>query len=434
MEILILGPLEVRTGGRAVPLGGVKPRGLLAFLLLRAGEPVSADRLAVALWGEDAPTSAPTTVQVYVSRLRTALGVDGILDTTRAGYRVRVRPGELDADRFGRLVEDARRMLADRHPDRAGALLEEALTLWRGPPLAELAALPFAPAEIARLEEERLAAIELRMQAGLEAGRHAELVSLLGQLTRAHPWRERLHAQLMLALYRSGRQADALAAYRAAREVLVGQLGIEPGDELAELHGKILAHDPELALPTRPAAGVGMPAPPNPTIGRERELQTIVERLGSARLLTRPGGVGKTRLAIEAAGAAESLFADGAQFASLAALQHSDDVPMTLVGAVGAVVLAGESAEQAVVRHLSRRHVLLVLDNCEHLLAIAPFVARLLESCPAVAVLATSREPLELQAEERFPVAALAGDRAAALFAWTGCRSRSNSPRRGARC
>jgi predicted ATPase/DNA-binding SARP family transcriptional activator len=427
MEFSVLGPLEVRADGRALPLGGVKPRGLLAFLLLHADEPVSADRLALALWGEDAPAGAPNTVQVYVSRLRSALGDNGVLATTPAGYRARVRPDELDADRFARLVTDGRRILTDRQPDRAVALLEEALALWRGPPLAELASLPFAAAEIARLEEQRLEAVELRMQAALEAGRHAELVAELRPLVRAHPWRERLHAHLMLALYRSGRQADALDAYREARGVLVGELGIEPGEELTELHSRILAHDPELAAPMREGFVGGLPVPPNATIGREEELEAIVERLGSARLLTLtgPGGVGKTRLAVEAARAVGSGFPDGALFVPLAALQRSDDVPMTLVGAIGAVLLDGESPERAVRRHLARRQALLVLDNCEHLLAIAPFVARILESCPRVTVLATSREPLALQAEQRVPVSPLPGDGAAALFA---ARARAHDP------
>ena len=252
MEFSVLGPLEVRAGGRAVSLGGAKPRGVLAFLLLHAGEPVSADRLALALWGDEASASTGQTVQVYVSRLRRALGADCGLLTTPAGYLMRVDDGELDLDRFERLVADGRRALAEDAPERAAAVLDEALSLWRGPPLGDLGSLPFAAHELARLEEQRLEAVELSMQAGLAAGRHAELVPDLRQLAREHPWREQLHAHLMLALYRSGRQADALEAYRRAREVLVEELGIEPGAELAELHAQILAHDPVLAAPAPP--------------------------------------------------------------------------------------------------------------------------------------------------------------------------------------
>src|SRR5215217_2300367 len=226
MRFSILGPLEVRAGDRAVALGGVKPRALLAVLALHANEPVSAERLAVALWGEDAPPGAVKTVQVHVSRLRKALGDPDVLTTTPAGYRLGVSPGELDVDGFEQLVAAGREALAAGHSEQAAAVLREGLELWRGPPLAEVASLPFAPAEITRLEEQRLEAVELRVEADLAAGRDTELIPELQQLTREHPWREHLHAQLMLALYRSGRQADALEAYRAARQVLVERLWI----------------------------------------------------------------------------------------------------------------------------------------------------------------------------------------------------------------
>src|ERR671932_1714350 len=235
MEFSILGPLEVRAGGRAVALGGTKPRALLAVLLLHANEAVSGERLALALWGEDAPAGAVKTVQVYMSRLRRALGDPDVVTTTGAGYCLRVRPGELDADRFDRLVGQGRDALAAGDAETAGAVLREGLGLWRGAPLAELAGMPFAPPEIARLEEERLAALELRVEADLAAGRHAELVAELGRLTREHPLRERLHAQLMLALYRSGRQAEALEAFQRARRALDSTLGLEPGPALREL-------------------------------------------------------------------------------------------------------------------------------------------------------------------------------------------------------
>src|SRR5215211_2580162 len=427
MEFSVLGSLEVRAGGRPLSLGGAKPRGVLAFLLLHAGEPVSAERLALALWGDEAPASAGRTVQVYVSRLRHALGGDCGLLTTPAGYLMRVDDDELDLDRFERLVADGRRALAEDAPQRAATVLDEALSLWRGPPLGDLGSLPFAADELARLEEQRLEAVELSMQASLAAGRHAELVPELRQLTREHPWREHLHAHLMLALYRSGRQVDALEAYTAARDVFVEELGIEPGAELAELHAQILAHDPALAVTARAGTADGLPAPPNRTIGREPELARIVERLHSVRLLTLtgPGGVGKTRLAVDAARNAGPGFADGARFVTLAAQRRAEDVPMAIVGALGATLLDGESAEQAVQRFLSRRHLLLVVDNCEHVLGIAPFLGRVLESCPGVTVLATSREPLALQAEERRPVPPLPAGEAATLFT---VRARAHDP------
>jgi predicted ATPase/DNA-binding SARP family transcriptional activator len=417
MQVSILGPLEVRAGDRAVALGGVKQRALLAVLALHANEPVSAERLALALWGQDAPPGAVKTVQVHVSRLRKALRDPDVLTTTPAGYRLGVRPGELDLERFDRLVAAGREALTAGRPEQAAAVLREALELWRGPPLAEVASLPFAPPEIARLDEQRLAALELRVEADLAAGRDAELIPELQQLTSEHPWRERLHAQHMLALYRAGRQADALEAYRAARQVLVDGLGIEPGEELAGLHHAILAQDPGLHPPPWQAAEFrdpdrGLPVPPNRTIGRGRELAAVAERLraSSVRLLTLtgPGGVGKTRLAIEAARAAEPDFADRAHFVSLAALQRPEDVPAAIVRALGVVVLSGESAEQAVERFLAGKHLLLVVDNCEHVLGVAPFLGGLLRSCPSVTMLATSREPLALQAEERHPVPPLA--------------------------
>jgi DNA-binding SARP family transcriptional activator len=282
LEFGILGPLEVRADGRTVALGGARPRAVFAVLALNPNQPVSAERLAVALWGEDVPPSAVKTVQVYVARLRKAFGDPAVLVTTPAGYRLRVRPGELDAERFEGLVADGREALAAGRAEQAATELRAALELWRGPPLAELASAPFAPAETARLEEQRLAAVEVRVEADLAAGRHAELIGELQQLTSQHPWRERLHAQLMLALYRSGRQADALEAYRHARGVLIDQLGIEPGGDLHDLHEAILAHAPAIDAPAAPPSSPGaraLPAPPNRTIGRAHELEAIGERL-----------------------------------------------------------------------------------------------------------------------------------------------------------
>ena len=252
MDFGILGPLEARTESGIVALGGAKPRGLLAVLLLHANEPISAERVALALWGDDAPPGAVKAVQVHVSRLRKALGDPDVLVTTSAGYRLRVLPGELDAQRFEVLVGEGRAALATGHAERAAVLVRDALALWRGPALADVASAPFASAEIARLEERRLAAIEVRVEADLAAGRHAELIAELQQLTGEHPWRERLYAHLMRALYRDGRQADALEAYRNARRVLVDQFGIEPGSELRELQQAILAQDPGLDAPRAP--------------------------------------------------------------------------------------------------------------------------------------------------------------------------------------
>ena len=223
------------------------------MFLLHPNEALSSDRLAQALWGEDAPATSLTTVRVHVSRLRRALDGDAeLLTTSPAGYRLRVRPGELDSERFRALVDTARgAMPAD--PDGAGAALREALALWRGPPLADLASASFAQAAIARLEDERLDALELRIEADLALGRHDELVAELQALVDHAPHRERLHAQLMLALYRSGRQTEALEAFRRLRAELVDALGIEPGTETRDLEAAILRHDPALAPPCRAA-------------------------------------------------------------------------------------------------------------------------------------------------------------------------------------
>ncbi len=311
MEFLILGPIAVRGASGDVSLGGNKPRAVLAVLLLHPNQPVSAERLALALWGEDAPGGAVKTVQVHVSRLRKALGDPDILTTTPAGYSLRVRAGELDAERFEGLVEDGRQAMADGQAERAAASLREALALWRGPALAELAHEPFAAAEISRLQEQRLAALALRVEADLAAGRHAEVVGELQTLVVDNPLRERLAAQLMLALYRCGRQTEALEAYAAVRRTLVEEMGIEPGPELRERHQAILRQD--AALHAQPA-DVQLPAaldPSNaqPLVGRDEELGWLLARWQVARnggggglvALAGPRGAGKTRLAAELA-------------------------------------------------------------------------------------------------------------------------------------
>jgi len=426
MEFKVLGPLEVRRDGRVVALGGGKPRAVLAVLLLHSNEPVGPERLAGALWGEDAPPGAVATVRVHVSRLRKALRDDEVLATTAAGYRLRVRPGELDADRFERLLDEGRRALADARAAEAGELLREALGLWRGPALADLAFEPFAQAEIARFEEQRLTALEARIQADLAAGRHAELIAELQRLVAEHPLRERLQGQLMLALYSSGRQADALQAYRHARELLVEQLGIEPGAELRALEQAVLMHDPAIVLaeretatlreaPSTESSGAGrvrVPLPPTPTVGRDAAIADLRAAVGgcSGRLVTvvGTGGVGKTRVAIELARAVGRRWRDGAVFVSLAALDASKHVASTIARELGVTPAPSESVETALIRHLTRRELLLVLDNFEHVLDAAALVADLLATAPDVTVLATSREPLRLRAERLFHLDPLA--------------------------
>jgi DNA-binding SARP family transcriptional activator len=238
LEFLILGPVEARVGGEVLPLGGPKQRALLALLLVDAGRAVSTDRLVDALWGEQPPRTAQTSLQNFVSQLRKVLGAD-VLVTKPPGYLLRIAPDRLDAGRVRTLVDEARRA----PPDERTTKLREALALWRGPPLAEFAFEAFAQPEIARLEELRLAVLEERLDADLEAGRQAEVVGELEALVEEHPLRERFREQLMLALYRSGRQAEALEAFQQGRHVLVGELGIDPSPRLQQLHGAILRQE-----------------------------------------------------------------------------------------------------------------------------------------------------------------------------------------------
>src|SRR5581483_770574 len=252
MEFRVLGPLEAWHGGRKIPLGSRKQRAVLAILLLRANEVVSPDALIDELWGEHAPPSAPHTLQAYISRLRTTLrrsGVDGVLVTRPGGYLLRVGFDELDLHRFDRLVDEGRRALAAGSFDRAADRLHVALQLWRGSPLADLAFEPFARVDAERLEERRLGVLEDRLEAELAGGAHARLVPELEGLVAQHPLRERFREQLMLALYRSGRQADALDAYRDARDYLVDELGLEPSRKLRALERAILEQDDALELP-----------------------------------------------------------------------------------------------------------------------------------------------------------------------------------------
>jgi YVTN family beta-propeller protein len=251
-EFRILGLLEVRENGQPVDVGGGKQRALLAVLLLAAGETVSTDRLIDALWGESPPASGPNSLHAYVSRLRRALGSDRLV-RKRHGYQLVLEPDELDLDRFRRLLASGRELLRAGDAEQAADALAAALALWHGPPLSDFTYEPFAAAAIADLEELRLTALEERIEADLACGRHREVVPQLEVLVRGHPLRERLRAQLMLALYRSGRQAEALETFREGRATLVGELGLEPGPALQELERQILRHDNSLEDRSRSA-------------------------------------------------------------------------------------------------------------------------------------------------------------------------------------
>jgi len=266
----------VREGERLLALGGVKQRSLLAILLLHAGEVVSVDRLIDALWGESPPDDAATALHQHVSRLRKALGAHEVLLTRSPGYVVAPAEGEIDFRRFGALRDTGRRHLEGDAPQEAARALREALSLWRGRPLADLDREPFAAEAVARLDEEWIEAVELRIDADIALGRHAELVGELRTLVRRHPLRERLRGQLMLALYRSGRQAEALAVYADARRTLDEELGLEPGPELRRLQQAILDHDPELER--RRPRRAGPPARRRPALARPRRRHDLGRR------------------------------------------------------------------------------------------------------------------------------------------------------------
>jgi predicted ATPase/DNA-binding SARP family transcriptional activator len=421
IEVKLLGPLEVEVSGEPIRFDGVKQRTLFAVLALHAPEPVSADALLEALWGGEQPSSAVQALQKNISRLRHRLGEGAPVHHRASGYALEIDPEAIDSRRFEELLKRARLALGREEPSQAAADLREALALWRGAPLPEHQYDEFAQREIARLVELRAEAIEERIAAELADGREADLVGELHTLVDEYPLRERLRAQLMIALYRTGRQAEALETMRTARELLVDQLGIEPGPELRRLERMILAHDPEL-MADRPAPVVAtkLPALANETIGREREVAELGELLvrPSVRLVTLvgPGGVGKTRLAMEAGRAVAQRFPGGAVHVNLDGVDDAGVLVAEAAAALGVVASTAAELGERLNRATRGAPTLLVLDGFDRFLEDAGEVGALLASVANLTVLATSRAPLRLTAEHVVRVQPLAVPNAAVLF------------------
>lgn len=416
MEFRVLGPLEVLEAGTPLPLGGPKQRAVLARLLLDAGHPVSTDALAESVWGEDPPEHARATLQVYVANLRRVLDREHLgdddhrrLQRRSAGYVLNLLPGDtLDLRRFRRRSREARLLLAS-DPSSAASLLCSALQAWNGSPFPDLANGAIPPPQVEGLEEERLAALEDRIGADLDSGEGTDLVAELEQLISAHPLRERLHAHRVLALYRAGRQADALAAYRRARELLLGELGIDPGPDLQRLERAVLEQDPTLmSVVPKARAFSTLPETPTRFIGRRDELDDLVSllKVREVRLVTviGPGGTGKTRLSLEVARTQKPEFPDGVFFVALGSVRDSSLVLSTIAAALSVKEVAARPLAELLRDRLDGQRALLVVDNLEHLPAAANHLSGLLAHTRELKLLATSRSALRISAEHEFPL------------------------------
>ncbi|MFG2831842.1 BTAD domain-containing putative transcriptional regulator [Streptomyces sp. NPDC048434] len=444
MRFRILGATEVLDArGQPMPLGGARVRALVVALALRGGRPVAVETLIDEVWAVDAPPQdAPGALQALVGRLRRTLG-KGAVESLPGAYRLVTGPDEVDLQRFERLVADGTRQLQEGDAAAAAETLRAGLALWRGPALADL---PDAAAAAHGPEALRLAALHRRIGADLALGRAEELLPELRQLTADHPLDEPFRAQLMRALHGAGRGADALAAYEQTRQLLVDRLGADPGPELRALHARLLVQhaEPEAAAPASDAAAPAPEAGPrcgnlrarlNSFVGREAELSSLQYALRShrARLitLTGAGGSGKTRLAEQLAGSLAGDHPDGVWIAELAPLDAPEAVPGAVLSALGrrdtAVFAPAMEARKAaehtdpaarIVDHCAPRRLLLVLDNCEHVVGAAAALADLLlRHCPGLTVVATSREPLGVPGEVVRPLETLPPEPAHQLFA-----------------
>jgi predicted ATPase/DNA-binding SARP family transcriptional activator len=435
VQVQFFGEFEVTQGNATVPVRGTKQRALLALLALHRGKPVGVDHLIDVLWSDGQSANPANALQAQIGQLRRTLGAAAIV-TTEAGYALAVGPDDVDAFRFEQLVSKGRRLLEEGDVEQAATMLGQALELRRGEPLAEFAYVGFADAERAHLDELTLVAFEANAEAGLALGRHAALVGELDALCREHPLRERLWELLITALYRAGRQAEALRAFTEIRDRLVDELGIDPGLSLRELEARVLAQDPtlsaaeqvqqrSLAAPSAPTMAGNLRERLSSFVGRDAELEQLKERIRQSRLVTLvgPGGVGKTRLAVEVAASLRHEHRDGAWLVELASVTEPEGVASAVAGALGAAASAmgrpqaPGSTLELVQLHLAGRSLIVVLDNCEHLIDQAAALAEaLVGTVPGLRLMATSREPLGVPGEILVPVAGLAGAAAVDLF------------------
>ncbi|WP_258345252.1 ATP-binding protein [Saccharopolyspora gregorii] len=411
MRVAMLGPFRLRAAdGEPVEVGGRRVRALIARLALDAGRPVPADTLIADLWGAAQPAAAVNALQTLVSRARRATG-DLRLTSTAAGYVLDVAGDDVDVHRFDRLVATGRARLRSGEAAGAADVLREALALWRGDPLVDVADAAFAAPHVARLDEARLGAREDRIEADLRLGRHADLIPELDGLCARHPLRERLIALRLRALHAAGRRADALAAYEAHRSRLADDLGTDPSASLTALRAELLRDEP--APPPAPAAHQALPVRLSSFVGREAEIAQVGAALARSRLVTLfgPGGAGKTRLATEIAA---EITGHRVWFAELAPVRDGGDLTAAVLAALGIretrLLEAPQSHGAArLAEALGAEPAVLVLDNCEHVIEeAAGFAHELLGRRPELRVLATSREPLALPGEELLPVGPLA--------------------------
>ncbi|MDX3864864.1 AfsR/SARP family transcriptional regulator [Streptomyces europaeiscabiei] len=461
----ILGTTQaLQADGTPVPVGGARLRALLTVLALRPGRTVPATTLVDEVWADDPPADAPAALQALVGRLRRALGPDAVA-SLHGGYRLAAAPDDIDLHRFERLADEGARALADGDPAKAADVLDDALALWQGPPLADL---PDRTAEAGRWETRRLDAHRTRLTAALTLGRADSALPDLTALCDTHPLDEPLQSLRLRALRDTGRSAEALAAYEDVRTLLADRLGTTPGPALRTLHEELLAepHKGRGELRDQPPptrrGGTGRGGggeKPNPNshparppgnlrarltsfVGRDTDIDTIRDDLTTTRLVTLlgPGGAGKTRLSQEAGEAVAEAMPDGVWLAELAPVDDPANVPEAVLTALGAreTVLRGAGAEEMRVaadrqddpltrlaEHCAGRRMLLILDNCEHVVdAAAHLVDQLLQRCPTLTVLATSREPLGVPGELVRPVEPLTEPHALRLLADRGTAAR----------